>query len=234
MEVETKTYNNAFVLGLTNKDDYTVKIGDKTADVLIVIQKSDRYVLEIMPPKQAGDGKYNLHVELGSLSDVENDAINYGTKGLDVALIIDSSGSMRSNDPEGYRKTAAKYFVDLANTGDKICVADFGHNGCDSRLLLPLLEITDESSKDTVKTAIDQVVSSGATPIGGGLEKGYDELSSPRAVAGHNKAGILLTDGNDTCGTEGVARTYAQKFADNCWVFYTIGGGSTTRTCSTW
>ncbi|NQE53382.1 hypothetical protein C5S29_07295 [ANME-1 cluster archaeon GoMg3.2] len=155
MEVEIKTSTDAFALGLTNRDDYTVKIGDKTADVCTVVEKSDRYVLELMPPKQAGDGKYNLHVELGSLSDVENGAINYGTKGLDVTLIIDSSGSMRSNDPEGYRKTAAKYFVDLANTGDKICVADFGHNDCDSRLLLPLLEITDESSKDTVKTAID-------------------------------------------------------------------------------
>jgi hypothetical protein len=130
---------------------------------------------------------------------------------------------MSWNDPQGYRKTAAKYFVDLASIGDQICVADFGHSSCSSRLLLQLLEITDESSRNIVKTAIDQVVSSGATPIGGGLEKGYDELSSPRAVAGHSKAGILLTDGDDTCGTEGAARTYAQNFGDNGWVLDTIG-----------
>ena len=36
------------------------------------------------------------------------------------------------------------------------------------------------------------------------------------------KAGILLTDGVDTCGTEGVARTYAKNFGDNCWFLYTI------------
>jgi Mg-chelatase subunit ChlD len=223
IEVEIKTSDDKFVPGLTNIKDYTVKIGDKAAEVITVAEKSNRYVLEIMPPIQAGDGKYDLHVGLGSLSDVENNAINYGTKGLDVALIIDSSGSMGWNDPQGYRKTAAKYFVDLASIGDQICVADFGHFSCDSRLLLQLLEITDESSRNTVKTAIDQVVSSGATPIGGGLEKGYDELSSPRAVAGHNKAGILLTDGFDTCGTEGEARTYAQNFGNNGWVLYTIG-----------
>lgn len=194
IEIEVKTSDDVFVPGLTNKDKYTVKIGDKTADVCTVVEKSDRYVLEIMPPEQAGDGKYDLSVGLGSFSDIENDAINYGTKGLDVALIIDSSGSMSWNDPQGYRKTAAKYFVDLANTGDKICVADFGHTDCNSNLLLPLLEITDESSRDTVKTAIDEVVNGDKTPIGGGLKEGYDELSSPRAVAGHSKAGILLTD----------------------------------------
>ncbi len=222
IEIEVKTSDDIFVQGLTKKD-FTVKIGDKIADVCTVVEKSDRYVLEIRPPKQDGDGKYDLHVGLGSFSDVENGAINYGTKGLDVALIIDSSGSMGWNDPQGYRKTAAKYFVDLANTGDQICVADFGHFSCSSRLLLQLLEITDESSRNIVKTAIDQVVSSGATPIGGGLEKGYDELSSPRAVAGHNKAGILLTDGEECCGTTEAARTYAQNFGDNGWVLDTIG-----------
>jgi hypothetical protein len=166
IEIEVKTSDDAFVPGLINIKDYTVKIGDKTAEVINVVEKSDRYVLEIRPPIQAGDGKYDLFVGLGSLSDVENNAINYGTKGLDVALIIDSSGSMGWNDPQGYRKTAAKYFVDLASIGDQICVADFGHYSCNSRLLQQLLEITDESSRDTVKTAIDQVVSSGATPIG--------------------------------------------------------------------
>jgi Mg-chelatase subunit ChlD len=223
IEVEIKTSDDKFIPGLTIIKDYTVKIGDKTAKVITVDEKSDRYVLEIMPPKQAGDGKYDLHVGLGSFSDVENNAINYGTKGLDVALIIDSSGSMSWNDPQGYRKTAAKYFVDLASIGDQICVADFGYSSCNSRLLLQLLEITDESSRDTVKTAIDKVVEVGMTPIGGGLKEGYNELSSPRAVAGHNKAGILLTDGKDTCGTKGVARTYAQKFGDNGWFLYTIG-----------
>jgi len=223
IEVETKTSEGKFIPGLTKKEYYTVKIGDKTATINNIVEKPDRYELEIMPPTQTADGLYDLNVTLGSLSDLEKEAINYGAKGVDVALIIDSSGSMSWNDPGGYRKTAAEYFVDKANTGDKICVADFGHSWCYSRLLLQLLEITDESSRNTVKSAINQVVDGGSTPIGYGLQRGYNELSSSRAVASHNKAGILLTDGYDTCYTEGTARTYAQYFGNNGWFLYTIG-----------
>lgn len=223
IEVKIETSDGKFIPGLTKKYDYIVKIGGKTGTILNVVEKSDRYVLMIMPPKQDTGGEYDLDVTFASLTDSETNAINYGERNVDVVLIIDSSGSMSWNDPGGFRKTAADYFVDLANIGDTIGIADFGHSDCYSRLLHQLLELTGEGDRDVLKLAIDQVLDGGSTPIGYGLRQGYNELSSPRAVAGHSKAGILLTDGFDTCGTRNLARDYATNFGSEGWFLYTIG-----------
>ena len=38
---------------------------------------------------------------------------------IDVAFVLDSSGSMSFNDPQGFRRTAAKIFVDAMHEQDR-------------------------------------------------------------------------------------------------------------------
>lgn len=48
-----------------------------------------------------------------------------GSNTVDVALIIDSSGSMRWNDPDDRRKVGASLLIEAALDGDRIAVIDF-------------------------------------------------------------------------------------------------------------
>ena len=43
----------------------------------------------------------------------------------EIALIIDSSGSMEENDPNNLRRNAAKFFIGLADPDVRIAIVDF-------------------------------------------------------------------------------------------------------------
>jgi Mg-chelatase subunit ChlD len=47
-------------------------------------------------------------------------------RGSDVVLLIDSSGSMKRTDPFNFRKNAAKLFISLLGTDDRVAVMSFG------------------------------------------------------------------------------------------------------------
>lgn len=65
---------------------------------------------------------------------------------IDVALVIDCSGSMSSNDPSYKRKDAAKQFIDLVQTGDKIAV--IGYNS-DAYVFATLKEVNSQADRDS-------------------------------------------------------------------------------------
>lgn len=132
----------------------------------------------------------------------------------DIALIIDSSGSMVSNDPTDLRKKAAKEFVALANEQDQIAVVDFDSS---AKVWQHLITILDDIDGDIIK-AIDKVDSSGGTNIGEGLRLGYNELNGTNARPNNQKAAILLTDGLGSC-SDSVVSLYVKKG----WPIYTIG-----------
>ncbi|HWB71261.1 MAG TPA: VWA domain-containing protein [Egibacteraceae bacterium] len=74
---------------------------------------------------------------------------------LDLTFVLDSSGSMSWNDPQGLRKTAAKSFVDALLPEDRAAVVDF-----DSWAKILQSLTTD---KDAVRAAIDALMP-GAAP----------------------------------------------------------------------
>lgn len=138
--------------------------------------------------------------------------------GVDVSLIIDSSGSMSSNDPSGMRKEGAKVFVDTAHNGDGIAVVDFATTAFARWPMTPLT-----NDRTAVKAAIDQIPSNGSsTNIGGGLQVGYDQLQAGNAD--HQKAAVLMTDGQHNAGTNPSAVVPLYQAAG--WPVYTIGLGS--------
>ena len=93
---------------------------------------------------------------------------------LDVAFVLDSSGSMSSNDPQGFRRAASKNFVDAMLDQDKGTVVDFDDG---ARLLQALT-----SDKAALKAAIDRIDESGGTNIGAGVRVGLNELARTRAT----------------------------------------------------
>jgi hypothetical protein len=132
------------------------------------------------------------------------------TANVDLALIIDSSGSMSWNDPSNLRKTGAKILINSALDGDHVAVIDFDSG---VRVPGPLARIPD--GRDDLLAAVDTIDSSGGTNVGIGVQAACDELEA--STSGNNKAAILLTDG------QGSFSNQHQCFIDNGWPIYTIG-----------
>ena len=135
---------------------------------------------------------------------------------IDVALIIDSSGSMTWNDPQGLRKEAAKIFVDTAQNNDQIAIVDFDSWSHLRWLLQPLTE-----NRDSIKSAVDLIDSSGGTSLSAGLIEGYNQLNSSTKT--YKKAAVFLTDGVGSYNNE------AELYKNYCWPIYTIGLGYSTN-----
>ena len=131
---------------------------------------------------------------------------------LDLAFVLDSSGSMSYNDPEGLRRTAAKIFVDALLPEDRAAVVDFDYYAT------VLQELT--SDKDALKAAIDQVDDDGGTDIGAGVSAANEVLINGGDPA-RARIMILLTDGD---GSYDLALTDAAKAAGI--TIYTIGLGA--------
>lgn len=131
---------------------------------------------------------------------------------LDLALSIDSSGSMVWNDPDGLRREAAKNFVDALLPEDRAAVIDFDSS---ARVLQNLT-----TNKDAVKGAIDRIDDVGGTSISAGVRAANTVLANNND-ADRGRVMILLTDGDGTW-----SNFYLTQAKQNLITIYTIGLGS--------
>jgi Mg-chelatase subunit ChlD len=111
---------------------------------------------------------------------------------VDVALVIDRSGSMGTYGYMEPAKTAARTFVGLMQTNDNIAVVSFSSS---ASVNFPLTRITSDATKIAAQNAISTISSSGATSIGSGLQAGQSQLD--RGRTGSHQAMILLSDGEE-------------------------------------
>ncbi len=133
---------------------------------------------------------------------------------LDVVLVIDSSGSMSSNDSKKLRLTAAKSFVDKLGEDDRGAVIDFDSSATLYQGLT--------SDHDALYTAIEKINSSGGTNISNAMKLAISQFTSDDYTREDAyKYIILLTDGDGTYST-----SYTTLAAENNIVVYTIGLGS--------
>lgn len=135
---------------------------------------------------------------------------------LDLALVLDSSGSMGWNDPDGLRRTASKSFVDALLPEDRAGVVDF-----DSWAYVAQDLTSDHAA---VKSAIDTIDDSGGTNIAAGVSLGNSMLIDNGDTTRARMA-ILLTDGE---GYYDPALT--QQAVTHGITIYTIGLGSSVDT----
>jgi Mg-chelatase subunit ChlD len=135
---------------------------------------------------------------------------------LDLALSIDSSGSMSWNDPEGLRRDAAKIFVDALLPEDRAAVIDFDSS---ARVLQSLT-----TNKDAVKGAIDRIDDLGGTNISAGVSTANSVLINNNDPD-RGRVMILLTDGDGSWNPY-----YLQQAKQGYITIYTIGLGSAVNT----
>lgn len=135
---------------------------------------------------------------------------------VDVVLIIDSSGSMYSNDPANKRLDAGKAYLTASLAGDFVSVVDFDQS---ARLASQLKRLPE--NKDTLIAAINTIDSSGYTDIGEGIQTACAELRSARATNTY-RAAILLTDGRNEPDPYNGQHSC---FVDAGWPIYTFGFG---------
>ena len=134
---------------------------------------------------------------------------------VDIALIIDSSGTMDGNDPGDLRKKGANLFIDSAEPKVQIAIIDFDG---DAATFAPLT-FADFTGKNILKSAVARVDANGRTDIDAGLRQGFQELNASTSAA--KKAAVLLTDGQDR-----VEQQVLSNYTARGWPIYTIGLGS--------
>lgn len=139
---------------------------------------------------------------------------------LDVAIVIDKSGSMKQTDKNRLAIEAAKLFVDMMGVnGSRVGVVSFSN---DAVRLVQVTDVTGISSKSQVKSAINSLAYDGDTDIGLALKAGIDLVDSAKDI-GNRKMILFFTDGRiDTQGKNG--RTDEQSREDTLNAIQSVSG----------
>lgn len=147
--------------------------------------------------------------------------------GLAVVLVIDSSGSMKTNDPDRMSIEAAKKAVMLLEENDQLSVIEFNTQ---ATVLLPLKKVGDESSRGEILQILDAINIRGDTDIKGALERAFLELE--KAEDDKKKFVLFLSDGEPDLPhirqpglmAEYIRKTkvLAEEFKARDWAVHTI------------
>ena len=128
--------------------------------------------------------------------------------GMDVVLLMDSSGSMKQTDPQSLRKPAAKLFLSLLGENDHASVVSFSDNGYP---ILYLHGTADDTDKQKLHDAVEKISSLGV------YTNLYRAIAAAQRVLekdGTNerrKLIILMSDGKMDTGTEQQSQQATEK-----------------------
>ncbi|MDR9392613.1 MAG: VWA domain-containing protein, partial [Trueperaceae bacterium] len=125
---------------------------------------------------------------------------------LDLALVLDRSGSMRGAPLEAARQ-GAHDAIDLLEDGDRVALVTFDH---EVERRAPLTELG--SDRSALHAAVDDVTARGRTALHGGWTEGAQALADHLDPARRARV-LLLTDGRANVGVTDPA-TFAQDVAD--------------------
>lgn len=155
----------------------------------------------------------NRFVQSGQRSDVVA-RLRIGTRAIDparrpgvnVALVVDTSGSMDGPAME-HARAASLAMLESLRDGDRIAVVTFDAR---ARVLVPSVELT-ARRRGEVGASVRSMEARGTTDLAGGLRLGLLEVAQHFRPDGINRV-VLLSDGvpNDRAPLEAMARSAAQ------------------------
>ena len=150
---------------------------------------------------------------------------------LDIMFVLDVSGSMRTNDPDGIALDMVKAFIDTVHIQNiRIGFVAYNDKIVSSSGLIPIVEL---SERERLKELIDAVSYSGNTDIGLGLMNAYQSMPEEE---GRNRIIVLISDGESDLKGSNTGRTLEQSNQELLWTaeqcrdekvpIYTIAFGS--------
>jgi uncharacterized protein YegL len=155
---------------------------------------------------------------------LRTEACQPGSQNADVAMVIDTSGSMSGTTSPGgptkieaARESARQFVLQLVSGRDQSAVIQFN---TDATVLEPL---TPDIAK--AAAAMDRLTQAVGTRIDLALDAAVAELTGPNKKPGNNPVIILLTDGAPTGVTPDEVRAAANAAKAAGMLIYTIGLG---------
>lgn len=137
--------------------------------------------------------------------------------GMDVVLVMDSSGSMKSTDPQGLRKPAAKMLISLLSEHDHASVVSFSDQGYPVSYLRPSKP---SAEQEQLFHAVDKISSRGAyTNIHGALlaaKRVLDQNTTPA----ERRLVVLMSDGKMDLGDDAESARLTQQVFDEVLPLY--------------
>lgn len=156
--------------------------------------------------------------------------VSSGGSGLDLVLVLDSSGSMASTSGGISRReaqaTAAKALVAaLPTAATSVSIVEFDSDANVVRVLTPL---TSAANIGLINAAIDGVDASGSTDIRDGINAATGVLTGAGATAGRSKQMVVISDGGSNVSLATAAATAANTAGVNNVHTVAIPGASTS------
>ncbi|MFF3791435.1 VWA domain-containing protein [Streptomyces sp. NPDC001981] len=149
-----------------------------------------------MPAEAAGSGAHGATAAPGTAAPDNSSLV----------MVLDSSGSVADDDGTGRTRTeTARSAVgtvvdglpDHYPTGLRVYGADRTRGCTDTRLFRPVQPL----DRTAVKQAVAGVRPKGDTPVGLSLQKAAEDLPEPADGAMGTRTILLISDGEDNCGT---------------------------------
>jgi len=185
-----------FVNGVARIDSYdNTGLMDVSAEIIQEDSRYEREVASILNKIHRKDVFIDPYLQLSC-----------PRKDVEIAFILDSSGSMTRNDPDRYRVDKTQQFISTFNATKNIA-SHFNSKG----------ELLGTGSASSVYWTINHVKQTGGTNIGAGLEAAFTKFTNPNP-----KVAILVTDGKSS---ESKILDMLQEALDEKISVYTIGLG---------
>ena len=155
-------------------------------------------------PQPTGDRPFSITTEIAVCPwNVKHKLVHIGLQGkslnyddlkpCNLVFLVDSSGSMSSDNKLPLLKKSLKMLVEVLDDRDKIAVVAYAGS---AGLVLPA---TPATQKDRIINALDQLNAGGSTAGGEGIQLAYKVAAENLIKDGNNRV-ILCTDGDFNIG----------------------------------
>ena len=128
---------------------------------------------------------------------------------LNLAIVIDQSGSMRGG-PLEEAKRASRHIVDTLADGDRVAIVSY-----DEEVRLQLASAPAKEAREAAAEAIARICARGSTALYDGWQAGADQALLHASARGISRV-LLLSDGKANCGLRdagAIARRSAERAA---------------------
>lgn len=130
------------------------------------------------------------------------------TSGTNIVLLLDSSGSMKTTDPDSLRKPAAKLLVSLLGENDRASIISFSDHGYP---VTYLLDAANSTNQVQLFAAIEKISSRGTqTNLYSAIATAESVLEQDKDES-RRKIIVLMSDGKMDLGDDEKSNEYVEK-----------------------